>query len=104
MNPTSDLADQQADTCIAMLAAPLTLQQSMYRMLPAVLLPPALFKKKNLRALFRPLINAAFKIPYVKNLIAHTFGFVVILRSEEHTSELQSRPHLVCRLLLEKKK
>src|SRR5439155_7695158 len=26
------------------------------------------------------------------------------LRSEEHTSELQSRGHLVCRLLLEKKK
>src|SRR5690554_3816340 len=26
-----------------------------------------------------------------------------IPRSEEHTSELQSRPHLVCRLLLEKK-
>src|SRR2546429_2936694 len=28
----------------------------------------------------------------------------VYLRSEEHTSELQSRLHLVCRLLLEKKK
>src|SRR5436305_15221377 len=28
----------------------------------------------------------------------------VVERSEEHTSELQSRPHLVCRLLLEKKK
>src|SRR2546429_8230812 len=28
----------------------------------------------------------------------------VIRRSEEHTSELQSRLHLVCRLLLEKKK
>src|SRR2546429_3727385 len=28
----------------------------------------------------------------------------VVLRSEEHTSELQSRLHLVCRLLLEKKK
>src|SRR5439155_24790059 len=27
-----------------------------------------------------------------------------VLRSEEHTSELQSRGHLVCRLLLEKKK
>src|SRR5690554_7344559 len=27
-----------------------------------------------------------------------------VVRSEEHTSELQSRPHLVCRLLLEKKK
>src|SRR5690554_7252497 len=35
-------------------------------------------------------------------------GFVdygeLFVRSEEHTSELQSRPHLVCRLLLEKKK
>src|SRR5690554_7360353 len=30
--------------------------------------------------------------------------FMEMGRSEEHTSELQSRPHLVCRLLLEKKK
>src|SRR5690554_7252449 len=29
---------------------------------------------------------------------------IEVIRSEEHTSELQSRPHLVCRLLLEKKK
>src|SRR5438552_6688161 len=28
----------------------------------------------------------------------------IVLRSEEHTSELQSPDHLVCRLLLEKKK
>src|SRR5690349_23166536 len=32
------------------------------------------------------------------------FGLGVIERSEEHTSELQSRRDLVCRLLLEKKK
>src|SRR3712207_7784601 len=31
-------------------------------------------------------------------------AFVAIFRSEEHTSELQSRQYLVCRLLLEKKK
>src|SRR5690625_3014125 len=31
------------------------------------------------------------------------FWSKLILRSEEHTSELQSRGHLVCRLLLEKK-
>src|SRR2546422_3926674 len=31
-------------------------------------------------------------------------GERTLLRSEEHTSELQSRLHLVCRLLLEKKK
>src|SRR5437870_7041115 len=35
---------------------------------------------------------------------ARARGIKVITRSEEHTSELQSRGHLVCRLLLEKKK
>src|SRR5687768_17715071 len=34
----------------------------------------------------------------------HRPGEPPLLRSEEHTSELQSRLHLVCRLLLEKKK
>src|SRR3712207_9165730 len=33
-----------------------------------------------------------------------TFNFLYTERSEEHTSELQSRQYLVCRLLLEKKK
>src|SRR2546427_6239810 len=33
-----------------------------------------------------------------------TFGYSDVLRSEEHTSELQSQSNLVCRLLLEKKK
>src|SRR2546422_7122315 len=32
------------------------------------------------------------------------FELKLLKRSEEHTSELQSRLHLVCRLLLEKKK
>src|SRR2546429_4710342 len=32
------------------------------------------------------------------------FSYRQTIRSEEHTSELQSRLHLVCRLLLEKKK
>src|SRR2546429_4933352 len=34
----------------------------------------------------------------------YLFGYRRDRRSEEHTSELQSRLHLVCRLLLEKKK
>src|SRR3989442_78682 len=33
----------------------------------------------------------------------YKWATAIIVRSEEHTSELQSRPHLVCRLLLEKK-
>src|SRR5690625_7011570 len=43
----------------------------------------------------------------VKNMIkqaAEPYDFILLeSRSEEHTSELQSRGHLVCRLLLEKK-
>src|SRR3712207_6988617 len=35
--------------------------------------------------------------------LQHT-GVAAVRRSEEHTSELQSRQYLVCRLLLEKKK
>src|SRR2546422_6379192 len=44
-------------------------------------------------------------VPSVRRMsagaISVRFG---VVRSEEHTSELQSRLHLVCRLLLEKKK
>src|SRR2546422_8107356 len=36
--------------------------------------------------------------------LAYFLFFILMPRSEEHTSELQSRLHLVCRLLLEKKK
>src|SRR5258708_25901122 len=36
-------------------------------------------------------------------LAAFVYGYPLIERSEEHTSELQSPDHLVCRLLLEKK-
>src|SRR5436305_3344025 len=38
---------------------------------------------------------------YIPEALLEAWGFEI--RSEEHTSELQSRPHLVCRLLLEKK-
>src|SRR5947209_11198755 len=54
-------------------------------------------------------------VPLVNGLVAQLFGlrfmatltgiaFLSHQRSEEHTSELQSRQYLVCRLLLEKKK
>src|SRR3712207_7754667 len=58
------------------------------------------FIKDNLRALE----EFAGEVP--AGVVA-AIGFVDLdsdLRSEEHTSELQSRQYLVCRLLLEKKK
>src|SRR5690625_7103742 len=59
----------------------------------------------------RVLTNEDISFNYLTNyfigaLIAIVLGIVIGLligRSEEHTSELQSRGHLVCRLLLEKK-
>src|SRR2546422_5938684 len=52
------------------------------------------------QALHRPLPS-----PVVEKTKHHLLDTIAaMLRSEEHTSELQSRLHLVCRLLLEKKK
>src|SRR5258707_7465231 len=39
-----------------------------------------------------------------QNIMQEKGGRILVMRSEEHTSELQSRQYLVCRLLLEKKK
>src|SRR5436305_11877662 len=53
-------------------------------------------------------LYAGFAIELVKGKLAFQKTLIDLrrdsTRSEEHTSELQSRPHLVCRLLLEKKK
>src|SRR5690554_7691266 len=52
-----------------------------------------------------PCVNCnSLKINGLNKVIAISRGIPHWYRSEEHTSELQSRPHLVCRLLLEKKK
>src|SRR3712207_3355873 len=42
-------------------------------------------------------------VPFSPALLNLLILHVIIIRSEEHTSELQSRQYLVCRLLLEKK-
>src|SRR2546428_6096821 len=48
--------------------------------------------------------NSAFHYPAAFTEVASLPAAATIKRSEEHTSELQSRSDLVCRLLLEKKK
>src|SRR3712207_8490473 len=61
---------------------------------------------EELRAQFPPGILDLFKLPGLgaKKIKALHDQLQIGSRSEEHTSELQSRQYLVCRLLLEKKK
>src|SRR5690625_7741476 len=58
--------------------------------------------------LFRSILIVSALFGYLMAFIAGlcrlSNNIVLRKRSEEHTSELQSRGHLVCRLLLEKKK
>src|SRR2546429_5832065 len=59
-------------------------------------------RPKAARMTPEPALTRATPI-FSNSAIAGQAGFAR-MRSEEHTSELQSRLHLVCRLLLEKKK
>src|SRR5256885_2913675 len=52
----------------------------------------------------RPNINRRSKVTGTGPIVGHAASRKDIVRSEEHTSELQSPCNLVCRLLLEKKK
>src|SRR5690625_611367 len=53
---------------------------------------------------FKWRMSLHLKTGYWKLIHRKLIRLVYTIRSEEHTSELQSRGHLVCRLLLEKKK
>src|SRR5690554_7465075 len=74
----------------------------------------ALFRSSALTLLMAAVTTLRFCTPYPTTMtssrsvqlssISILISELLTTRSEEHTSELQSRPHLVCRLLLEKKK
>src|SRR3712207_8960908 len=48
------------------------------------------------------LVRAALLVLGIQELVGEALGHRLLARSEEHTSELQSRQYLVCRLLPEK--
>src|SRR5258708_22668771 len=76
---------------------------------PTPLIAPGL---ANAYSVLAPVAEALLRVIVGFALVPHglrmTFGWFsgtgLKVRSEEHTSELQSPDHLVCRLLLEKKK
>ena len=84
VNPMLSLMKaSQPDTCFAFFAAPITLHQSMHRMIPALALPKRLYPIKALRNAFRWLIDLAFKLPALNNMIDNMYGIVVILGKPE---------------------
>src|SRR5690554_7378714 len=64
---------------------------------PWVLIPEVIDSHSTRRVLTLELVEG----DHVSKVTPERYSQQTLNRSEEHTSELQSRPHLVCRLLLE---
>src|SRR5690606_39858141 len=75
---------------------------------------PPLYGDKSVRIIIQVAEGIGDRESFINRMLWRSVGrdllliavvmIIVIVRSEEHTSELQSRENLVCRLLLEKKK
>src|SRR5690625_6331492 len=60
------------------------------------------FQRRDFLEIETPMLQVIPSGASARPFVTHMNAFDLDLRSEEHTSELQSRGHLVCRLLLEK--
>lgn len=79
MNPALPLPEHQADTCFVFYSAAASIQQSMQRMLPAILLKPQAYAKRRWRNAIKQLVNGLFLLPFSKRFVAKVYGIVVIL-------------------------
>lgn len=78
-NPQLNLPAEQADTCIAWFAAHRTLQQTMMRTGPAMMLRGKNFFSPRLRKAIRIFFSTLFLLPPVNTFISKIYGLVVIL-------------------------
>lgn len=88
MNPALPLPEKQADTCFVFYSAAASIQQSMQRMLPAILLKPNAYAKRGLRNAVKQLVNALFLVPFAKRFVSRVYGIVVILGKPLSRGEL----------------
>lgn len=79
VNRALPLPPQQADTCFVFYSAPASIQPSMQRMLPAIMLPPRLYQRRDLRNWVKKLVDIMFLMPFARRFVSQLFGIVVIL-------------------------
>src|SRR5690625_5543444 len=80
------------------------LPQPVVRIRPRPLLTLTPRRTPHLGRRYQPRTERSHQMNIPEEAVEAAAKALAELRSEEHTSELQSRGHLVCRLLLEKKK
>src|SRR3712207_7010494 len=76
---------------------------TLFRSLSEQVRAQGLAKRSAIFAVLVPVMLLVFALVLGDGDLEEYVAPLVIARSEEHTSELQSRQYLVCRLLLEKK-
>src|SRR5690606_41206232 len=69
---------------------------------PVVVVYPGTSPKDMEQLVVKPIESRLYDLDNIQRIRTTIVNGLAVLRSEEHTSELQSRENLVCRLLLEK--
>lgn len=79
MNPKAPLAPGQSDTCFVFYPARSSLREATIRVLPSMILPPALRRTPPMSGLVRAGVRLAFLSPALRRFVNHIYGIVVIL-------------------------
>ncbi|PCC74743.1 Choline dehydrogenase [Nannocystis exedens] len=77
--PESDLPADQADTCYVFYPARSSFREATMRMVPALTVPPALYRRTRLPRLVKAGVGMAFRPGFVKRAVERVYGVVVIL-------------------------
>jgi choline dehydrogenase len=89
VNPALPLPRQQADTCFVFYSAPASIQPSMQRMLPAILLPSSWYRHRIMRMAVKQLVNLMFLVPFTRRFVSRLYGIVVILGKPQSRGRVQ---------------
>jgi choline dehydrogenase len=85
----SDLPSGQSDTCYVFYPARSSFREGMMRMVPTMVLPPALYTGTSLPQWIRAGIGKAFDTATVQRLVARLYGIVVILGKPKSRGQLR---------------